>query len=70
MAIKISNKVVNLLEARGLIPKHCRLLEISIAANAAMVIRYEIFITDESASIISEAFALIAAEEGAERKGS
>ena len=68
MAIRISTSVVGLLEARGLLPKHCRLVEINIPPSGAMVIRYEIFITDESAAILAEAFAQIAAEQHATRE--
>ena len=63
MAIHISTPVVRLLEARGLLPKHCRFVEIHIPPNGAMVIRYDIFLTDESAAILAEAFAQIAAEQ-------
>jgi len=54
-----------MLEARGLLPKHCRLVEIHIPPSGAMVICYEILITDESAAILAEAFAQIATEQHA-----
>lgn len=68
MSIKISNPVVKLLEARGLLPKHCRLLEIHIPPNEAMVIRYEVFISDDTAAFLAEAFAEVAAGERAKNK--
>lgn len=63
MAIRISNAVCQVLEARGLLPKHCRLLEITIPPAEPMTIRYEIFVTDETAAILADAFAQIAADD-------
>ena len=65
MAIHISTPVLNLLQARGLLPKHCKLVEITIPPADGMVIRYEVFVTEDSAAILAEAFAAIAAEQKA-----
>jgi hypothetical protein len=60
MAIRISTPVVNFLQTRGLIPPHCREVSLFIPPAGAMVLRYEVFVTSDSARILSEAFAMIA----------
>lgn len=47
---------------RGLVPEHCRLIEISMTPASALVIRYEIFVTNEQVGLVADA--LKAAAEG------
>jgi hypothetical protein len=68
MAIRISTSVVNLLEARGLLPKYCARVELHIPPNQAMVLRFEVFVNDEHFRTLSEAFAALALEAEAEAK--
>ena len=60
--IKISNAVVAVLQQRGLLPPDCRFVTIEIPATGAMILRFETYITDKSAAILSDAFAQIAAD--------
>jgi len=61
MAIHISRPVVDLLRERGVLPEHCRNITLTVPANGAMVITFEIFVATEHLDILAEAFAAEAA---------
>ena len=51
----------------GLVPDNCRLLEMSIGANGAFVVRYEVFFTPEQLFTLGGIFQTVGAarkEEG------
>lgn len=62
MAIRISRQVVDMLAARGLLPNHCSNVEIHIPPNGPMVVRFDVYITDEHLRAVADAFAMMADE--------
>jgi hypothetical protein len=50
--------------ARGLMPAHCRLIEVRIEPSAALVIRYEVFVQNDQLGAFADALKA-AADEGA-----
>lgn len=61
MSIRISTPVVKLLQARGLLPDHCREVTMMIPADGAMILTFEVFVTTEHLDILAEVFAAQAA---------
>ena len=59
--IRISKPVVDLLQARGVLPAHCSNITLTVPPNGPMVITFEIFVATEHLEILAEAFALEAA---------
>lgn len=49
------------LEQRGLLPKHCRLLEVSIPPGGALVLRYEVFVEPGDLAKFADALLAVAA---------
>jgi hypothetical protein len=47
MAIRISTPIVERLQADGLLPPDCRLVELVITPGSAMILRFEVLVTDE-----------------------
>lgn len=62
MAIRISTELVKRLTERGLIPPHCGRVELLIPPDGAMVLRYEVFVTDAHLDILGSAFIEMAAD--------
>ncbi len=60
MSIRISTPVIKLLQARGLLPDHCKSVEMMIPPNGPMVLRYEVFVADEHLRTLAEAFLAMA----------
>lgn len=48
--------------ARGLVPDGCRLLELSITPNSALVVRYEVFIDLDRLELFADAMKATAVE--------
>ena len=48
--------------ARGLIPADCRLIEISMEPNSALVIRYEVFVRSDRMALFGDAIKAAAEE--------
>jgi hypothetical protein len=48
--------------ARGLVPEGCRLLEVSITPNSALVVRYEVFIDADRLERFADAMKAVALE--------
>ncbi len=44
------------LAARGLVPDHCRLVEVSITPSGPLVLRYEVFVELSQLHLFAEAF--------------
>lgn len=60
----ISNRVIGAsLEARGLLPKGCRLIDITIGVTGALVIRYEKYVRADELAQIAEVLADAAREQ-------
>lgn len=68
MALHISTPIVKMLQDRGLLPKHCAKVELHIPPHGAMVLRFDVFVSDESAEILGEAFTAMAAEDRAKHQ--
>ena len=49
------------LMARGLLPRDCRLVEISVTPNRPLVIRYEVFVRTDELVLFAEALTTAAA---------
>jgi hypothetical protein len=56
--IRISTPILEILEKRGLLPSHCHRVELHIPPRDAMVLRYEVFLTNEDLRVLAEAFQL------------
>lgn len=41
--------------ARGLVPEHCKLLEVRIEPTSAPVIRYEVFVSGDRLDLLADA---------------
>ena len=67
MALRISTAVVKMLLARGLLPDHCKSVELHIPPASAMVLRFEVFVADEHLEALGEAFTQMAEESRAEK---
>lgn len=50
---------------RGLLPAQCHLIEVRIEPNAALVIRYEVFVTNDQLGAFADALKAAAAAEAA-----
>ena len=50
------------LEAAGLVPPNCRLMEISIGVNGALTIRYEVFVTADELVKLGSVFQFVGDE--------
>ena len=48
--------------ARGLLPAHCRLIEVGMTPSAALVIRYEVFVTADQLGSFADALKAAAVE--------
>jgi hypothetical protein len=66
MAIRMSTDVVKLLQARGLLPAHCKQVELIIPPREPMVLRFEVFVADEHLRTLGEAFLQMAGPAGVE----
>lgn len=55
-----SHRLAEALMARGLLPEKCRLIDIVIAADGALVIRYEQFMTGERLAAYADAMREVA----------
>jgi len=62
MAMRISRPIFERLQKRGLIPPNCANLELLIPPNAAMTLRYEVFLTEKECDALGEAFTEMANE--------
>lgn len=62
MAIRISTELAKRLMAQGLIPPHCAQVELLIPASGAMVLRYEVWVTDAHLEMLGSAFTEMAAD--------
>jgi len=56
MAIRISTQIVKVLTDRGLLPAHCRHVSLSIPPASAMILTFEVLVTDEHLDILADAF--------------
>lgn len=50
------------LQAAGLVPPNCRLMEISIGVTGAMTIRYEVFVTADELVKLGSVFQFVGDE--------
>jgi hypothetical protein len=55
------------LEAAGLVPPNCRVMEISIGVDGALMVRYEVFLTAEQTVALGGVFQQVGAEVIGER---
>jgi len=62
MAIRISTPIIKILEDRGLLPRNCHEVTITIPPRDAMTLRYEVFLSNEDLRVLAEAFSLGAEE--------
>ena len=62
MAVISTRGLEKHLMAHGLLPAHCKLIEVSITPNSALILRYEVFIEGEQLARFAEAMTEAAAE--------
>lgn len=62
MAIRIPTSTQKLLLEQGLVPDGCRSVELVLAADSAMILRYEVFVTTEQLEKLAVVFQALASE--------
>jgi hypothetical protein len=62
MAIRISTAMVKRLHDEGFLPSECRSVELTIPPAGPMVLRFEVFMTDERLKQLGGAFLELATE--------
>ncbi len=55
MSFVLSRALEKELIARGLVPKECKLLEVRVEPNAALVVRYEAFVRPDQLDLFADA---------------
>jgi hypothetical protein len=60
--VRSTHRLAKALEAEGLLPPHCRFVDIVLPADGVTTIRYEVFVSREDLGKLATAFAAAAVE--------